>query len=102
MKKWVVHCKRSDYDVYIGRPDKWGNPFIVGVHGTRGYCVDQHIKWIDRMIKGPNGEVPPSKAEIKAELKGKRLGCWCSDDQRCHGDYLATIANRNLAKGLFG
>ena len=23
----VVHCKKSDYDIYIGRPSKWGNPF---------------------------------------------------------------------------
>ena len=23
----VVHCKKSEYDVYIGRPSLWGNPF---------------------------------------------------------------------------
>ena len=23
----VVHCKKEEYDVYIGRPSKWGNPF---------------------------------------------------------------------------
>ena len=23
----VVHCKKELYDVYIGRPSKWGNPF---------------------------------------------------------------------------
>ncbi len=23
----VVHCKIEDYDVYIGRPSKFGNPF---------------------------------------------------------------------------
>ena len=23
----VVHCKKSEYDVYIGRPSMWGNPF---------------------------------------------------------------------------
>jgi len=22
----VVHCKKEPYDVYIGRPSKWGNP----------------------------------------------------------------------------
>lgn len=26
----VVHCKRSRCDVYIGRPSKWGNPFVIG------------------------------------------------------------------------
>jgi hypothetical protein len=23
----VVHCQREPYDVYIGRPSDWGNPF---------------------------------------------------------------------------
>ncbi len=23
----VVHCQRDKFDVYIGRPSKWGNPF---------------------------------------------------------------------------
>jgi hypothetical protein len=23
----VVHCKKEPYDVYIGRPSKYGNPF---------------------------------------------------------------------------
>jgi hypothetical protein len=23
----VVHCKKSPYDIYIGRPSKWGNPY---------------------------------------------------------------------------
>ncbi|MFM7243676.1 MAG: DUF4326 domain-containing protein, partial [Planctomycetaceae bacterium] len=32
---FVVHCKRSAYDVYIGRPSKWGNPFEIGRDGDR-------------------------------------------------------------------
>lgn len=27
MGDMVVHCKRSAFDVYIGRPGPWGNPF---------------------------------------------------------------------------
>ena len=23
----VVHCKKESYDIYIGRPSKWGNPY---------------------------------------------------------------------------
>ena len=25
----VVHFKKSKYDIYIGRPSKWGNPFTI-------------------------------------------------------------------------
>lgn len=35
MKCKVVHCKKSKYDVYIGRPSIWGNPFTIGKDGTR-------------------------------------------------------------------
>lgn len=94
----VVHCKNAEYDVYIGRPEKYGNPFVVGTHGTRAECCDKHIRWLDGLIEAPNGETPPTRAEIRQDLKGKRLGCWC-DPKRCHGTYLATIANQR--KGLF-
>ena len=40
MKTKVVHCKRSNYDVYIGRPYKWGNPFTIGKDGTRDVLVE--------------------------------------------------------------
>lgn len=33
MNKRVVHCKRDKFDVYIGRPGKWGNPFTIGKDG---------------------------------------------------------------------
>lgn len=40
----VVHCKKEKYDVYIGRGSKWGNPFILGKHGTRdGRCIIKRI-----------------------------------------------------------
>jgi len=33
-KPTVVHCKRAEYDVYIGRPSRWGNPFQIGRDGS--------------------------------------------------------------------
>ncbi len=35
----------------------------------------------------------PSAAEIRAELAGKDLACWCPLDQPCHADVLLEIAN---------
>ena len=34
-KTRVVNCKKEPYDVYIGRPSKWGNPFKIGRDGSR-------------------------------------------------------------------
>lgn len=81
---YVVHCKRDAYDVYIGRPGPWGNPFSIGKDGTRDEVVDKYAMWLL--------EQPELVAKAKKELKGKVLGCWCAP-KLCHGDILAEIAN---------
>ena len=83
----VVHCKKDKYDVYIGRPSKWGNPFKVGVHGTQEECVNLFKKWI---------HMPQQKhlrIDAKNELKEKILGCWCYP-KKCHGEVLIDMANK--------
>lgn len=83
-KKYVVHCKKSSYNVYIGRPSKWGNPFSIGKDGDRQEVIEKYKKYINSK---------PKLIEIaKKELRGKTLGCWCSPED-CHGEYLAEIAN---------
>jgi len=84
MHQLVVHCKRSKYDIYIGRPSKWGNPFNIGEDGTRDEVIEKYKKWILAR--------PDWVSQCKLELKGKVLGCWCAP-QNCHGDVLAEIAN---------
>ncbi len=73
----VVHCKRSSYDVYIGRPSKWGNPFIIGPDGTREEVI---MKFEQYLL---NSEL----LKDIGELDDKILGCWCRP-YRCHGDIL--------------
>lgn len=80
----VVHSKRSPYDVYIGRPSKWGNPFVVGVDGDRATVIAQYRDWVLRQ---------PELMAALPELRGKVLGCWCSP-QACHGDVLVELANQ--------
>jgi hypothetical protein len=36
---------------------------------------------------------PPSLEEIRRELGGKNLACWCQLDQPCHADVLLDLAN---------
>ena len=38
------HKDAPDGAVYIGRGTPWGNPYIVGVHGARGECVDLFVR----------------------------------------------------------
>lgn len=84
MTAQVVHCKRDEFDVYIGRPGPWGNPFHIGADGTREEVVEKYAAWLI--------DQPELVAKVKRELKGKVLACWCSP-KLCHGDILAEIAN---------
>ncbi len=84
MNPYVVHCKRQYYDVYIGRPSKYGNPFEIGKDGTRGEVIEKFRVYALEHF---------TEEEIVNELRGKILGCWCSP-LACHGDILSKIANK--------
>lgn len=81
-KTSVVNLKDTDYDVLIGRPSKWGNPFIIGMHGSRLDVIKKYQSWIFTQ--------PKLLADLW-ELKGKRLGCHCVP-ALCHGHFLAQLA----------
>ncbi len=82
IRSQVVHCKRDEFDVYIGRGTKWGNPYIIGRDGTREEVIDKYRQYIIMRRKDLINELE--------ELKGKRLGCWCSP-KACHGDVLVAL-----------
>lgn len=84
--KNVVHCKKDKYDVYIGRPGPWGNPFAIGRDGTRDEVINKYRRWLHNRVQ--KGQI---KIEALAELHGKVLGCWCAP-QACHGDVLVNAA----------
>ncbi len=77
----VVNVRFESYDVYIGRPSKWGNIFMIGQDGTREQVVKKYENWIRNK---------PKLMKELSELKGKRLGCYCSP-RLCHGDVLIKI-----------
>ena len=82
--KYVVHCKHNKYDVYIGRPSPYGNPFSIGKDGNREEVIEKFRKYAYSR--------PDFIQQIKKELKNKILGCHCSP-LYCHGEVLAEIAN---------
>lgn len=69
--------------VYVGRGSQWGNPFVVGVHGTASECVEKYRHWLDR-----------NRDSMKLDfLRGKNLACWCRIGNPCHADILLSEAN---------
>ena len=87
MKKTrVVHCKKEEYDVYIGRGTVWGNPFKIGKDGTRKEVLDKYEKWV---------VTQPKIIESLHLLKGKILDCWCKP-YPCHGDILVRLIDEKV------
>jgi hypothetical protein len=90
-KKLVVHCRRASYDVFIGRPSEFGNPFSHLEQSraefkvaSREEAIEKYREWILTQ--------PELILKVKTELKGKILGCFC-DPLSCHGHVLAEMAN---------
>ena len=79
----TVNLKFEDCDVRIDRPSKWGNPFRIGIDGTRDEVIQKYLEWLLNQ---------PELMDQLSELQGKRLGCWCSPDL-CHGDVLCELVN---------
>jgi hypothetical protein len=79
--------RHQDGAVYIGRPSIWGNPFVIGEDGDR----DEVIQKYEELMRGS----PRMMAEVKRDLRGKDLICWCHPSP-CHGDVLLRIANEEI------
>ena len=84
----VVHRNKADFDVYIGRGSKWGNPFKIGRDGTREEVISKHLEWLLQQ---------PSLMAALPELHGKVLGCYCAP-LPCHGDTLSLLANEGRSQ----
>lgn len=69
--------------IYIGRPTKWGNPF----HITRSKSREQVIELFRQYLIAN----PALLADVRRELAGKDLVCFCAP-QACHGDVLLRVA----------
>jgi hypothetical protein len=85
----------------VARPGKWGNPFVVGLDGTREQCVSLFYQLVSGFIDlGGRLSVDEQLAYFRRTrraldgLRGKDLACWCAlDGKPCHADVLIAIAN---------
>ncbi len=86
----LVHCQKEEYDVYIGRPSKWGNPYSHLNDTLAEFKVKSRKEALEKY------KIWITKGEGKyllnhlSELRGKRLGCWCHP-KPCHGNILIQL-----------
>lgn len=84
----------------VCRPGPWGNPFVVGRHGTRDECVDKYDWMAAGLFDYKLDNIKEQKAanryigEHVGKLRGKNLACFCKVGDPCHGDVLLYLANK--------
>ena len=71
---------------YVGRPSRWGNPFVIGVHGTR----EEVIVAYGRYIRGKLDDDPSALRAFEKLAESKYLTCYCAP-LPCHADVLVEI-----------
>lgn len=77
----VVNKNKEKFDIYIGRPSKWGNPYFLGLDGDRDEVIEKYRHYLIN-----NKDL---MSQI-LELDGKVLGCFCKPE-KCHGDVIVEL-----------
>lgn len=82
IKTEVVNKRKFPYNVYIGRPSEFGNPFEIGPDGDRDEVISKFESYFLRKI---NSSID-FRNKVQS-LRGKILGCFCKP-KKCHGDII--------------
>lgn len=107
--------RKPDNTVVVARPSKFGNPITMLDVGSQYPSLDDRgvativVRDFEVLAKQGTLYVPnwrrfggergpirwnyPSLDEIRTELAGKNLACWCDLDMPCHAAVLLTLAN---------
>jgi hypothetical protein len=104
--------------VIVDRTTRWGNPFLLSpvTASFPSLTSEQVARFVvvdfEQLVKSGSGVAArgsrlsspereavtfPDVAEIRAELAGKDLACWCSLSSPCHADVLLRVANGGAA-----
>ena len=100
-RKRVAGWRMPSNAVYVGRPTKWGNPYVVGgrklapvyllnmftpspgtekLEITESNCLKIFSTYVSLKLSLDPQWLDP--------LMGKDLACWCPKNKKCHADIL--------------
>lgn len=71
--------------VVVTRPTKWGNPYPLSL--GRAEVVR---RFRDDLLAG---RLDVTVDDVRRELRGHDLACYCPLDEPCHADVLLEVAN---------
>ncbi|MGZ4443678.1 MAG: DUF4326 domain-containing protein [Nocardioidaceae bacterium] len=84
--------RKPDGVVVVSRPSRWGNPFAIGelADGSVRTRAEAIELFRDALM---NDRLGYTMADVRRELAGKDLACWCPYGEPCHADLLIEVAN---------
>jgi len=98
----IVNVNKSEYDIYCGRPSKWGCPFtLIKDRKTKAQFIcetrDELFKKYEEWLEYGDGKYLLNDLH---ELKDKRLACFCKQEdgsgKRCHVEVLIKMMEKYL------
>lgn len=103
--------------VCVSRPSRWGNPYrlerrddwfdgtvslvvdsrdgTVIDYGAKEFVANLAVEEYRRALLA--GELRVTVEDVRRELRGKLLACWCKPGAPCHADVLLEVANGGAA-----
>lgn len=82
----VVNMHKTTCDVRVDRASIFGNPFTDGPRESK---IDRYRAYFQKRVE----DDPLFRAAV-LQLRGRRLGCWCSP-KRCHGEIIVAWLEAN-------
>jgi len=106
--------RKPEGAIVVARPSRWGNPWVVVKDPDGGWKVEGNglvyrgftdkLGAIQGAVYGYRERLEHIRcfgtgmrfaySDIRRELAGHDLACWCPLDQPCHADVLLEVANR--------
>lgn len=93
----VVNKLKEKYDIYIGRESPFGNPFVIGKHGTREEVIEKYKEYFYKKL-----ETDLSFKQRVLKLKNHILGCYCRPENKCHGDIIQNYVDSYRVLAIIG
>ena len=87
----VVNINK-EYDVYVGRPNKWGNPFT---HLEKHTLAEYKVESVDEALEKYEKYLLENKElfDSLSELKYKTIACWCKT-KKCHAQIIKKYVDK--------
>jgi hypothetical protein len=85
----VAGWRKPQGAVVVARPTRWGNPYVIGPARSRADAV----ALFEQAIRSSDSALGFTAEDVRRELVGRDLACWCPLDEPCHADVLLRLAN---------